>query len=142
MRFNQIQPGTYGLEVGGTTQPAEQEQLNRQRGKFLTKPQNLSLLPNSVTYFLVLLPPSTILAAPPPCGSPSELSPTGYAVLRPTPIAPSRRTVRESYGMSSSCLQGQVRFGGGGFSSLHSGIEFGRSRSGEGSSGGRKKGVV
>jgi hypothetical protein len=31
-------------------------------------------------------------------------------------------------------------FGGG--SSLHSGIEFGRSRTGEGSSGGRKKGVV
>ena len=43
--------------------------------------------------------------------------------------------------MSSSCLPGQVRFGGGG-SSLHSGIEFGRSRTGEGSSGGRKKGVV
>jgi hypothetical protein len=43
--------------------------------------------------------------------------------------------------MSSSCLQGQVLFGGGG-SSLHSGIEFGRSRTGEGSSGGRKKGVV
>ncbi len=34
-----------------------------------------------------------------------------------------------------------LRFGGGG-SSLHSGIEFGRSRTGEGSSGGRKKGVV
>jgi hypothetical protein len=33
---------------------------------------------------------------------------------------------------------------GGGFlgSSLHSGIEFGRSRTGEGSSGGRMKGVV
>jgi len=30
----------------------------------------------------------------------------------------------------------------GGGSSLHSGIEFGRSRTGEGSSGGRKKGVV
>ncbi len=31
----------------------------------------------------------------------------------------------------------------GGFgSSLHSGIEFGRSRTGKGSSGGRKKGVV
>ena len=43
--------------------------------------------------------------------------------------------------MSSSCLQGQVLLGGGG-SSLHSGIEFGRSRTGEGSSGGRKKGVV
>jgi hypothetical protein len=40
---------------------------------------------------------------------------------------------------SSSCLRGQVRFGGGG-SSLHSGIEFGRRRTGEGSSGGRKKG--
>jgi hypothetical protein len=32
--------------------------------------------------------------------------------------------------------------GGGGGSSLHSGIEFGRSRTGEGSSGGRKKDVV
>ena len=31
---------------------------------------------------------------------------------------------------------------GGGGSSLHSGIEFGRSRTGKGSSGGRKKGVV
>ncbi len=31
---------------------------------------------------------------------------------------------------------------GAGVSSLHSGIEFGRSRTGEGSSGGRKKGVV
>jgi hypothetical protein len=31
---------------------------------------------------------------------------------------------------------------GGEGSSLHSGIEFGRSRTGEGSSGGRKKGVV
>jgi hypothetical protein len=30
----------------------------------------------------------------------------------------------------------------GGGSSLHSGIEFGRSRTGKGSSGGRKKGVV
>jgi hypothetical protein len=30
----------------------------------------------------------------------------------------------------------------GGGSSLHSGIEFGESRTGEGSSGGRKKGVV
>jgi hypothetical protein len=30
----------------------------------------------------------------------------------------------------------------GGGSSLHSGIEFGRSRTGEGSSGGRKRGVV
>jgi len=30
----------------------------------------------------------------------------------------------------------------GGVSSLHSGIEFGRSRTGEGSSGGRKRGVV
>ncbi len=30
----------------------------------------------------------------------------------------------------------------GGGSSLHSGIEFSRSRTGEGSSGGRKKGVV
>ena len=39
--------------------------------------------------------------------------------------------------MSSSCLRGQVRFGGCG-SSLHSGIEFGRSRTSEGSSGGRK----
>jgi hypothetical protein len=36
---------------------------------------------------------------------------------------------------------GQVWFRGGG-SSLHSGIEFGRSRNGKGSSGGRKKGVV
>jgi hypothetical protein len=43
--------------------------------------------------------------------------------------------------MSSSCIQGQVRFGAGG-SSLHSGIEFGRSSAGEGSSGGRKRGVV
>jgi hypothetical protein len=41
--------------------------------------------------------------------------------------------------MSSSRLQGQVRFGGGG-SSLHSGIEFGRSRTGEGSSGGKEEG--
>jgi hypothetical protein len=37
--------------------------------------------------------------------------------------------------------RGQVRFGGGG-SSLHSGIEFRRSRTWQGSSGGRKKGVV
>jgi hypothetical protein len=43
--------------------------------------------------------------------------------------------------MSSSCLLGQVRFGGGG-SFLQSGIEFGRSRTGEGSSGGKKRGVV
>jgi hypothetical protein len=43
--------------------------------------------------------------------------------------------------MSSSSLRGQVRFGESG-SSLHSGIEFGRSRTGKGSSGGRKKGVV
>jgi hypothetical protein len=43
--------------------------------------------------------------------------------------------------MSSSCLQGQVRFGGGG-SSLHSGIEFRRSRTSERSLGERKKGVV
>jgi hypothetical protein len=35
----------------------------------------------------------------------------------------------------------QVRFGGRG-SFLHSGIEFGRSRTCEGSSGGRKRGVV
>jgi hypothetical protein len=42
---------------------------------------------------------------------------------------------------SLCCLQGQVLFGGGG-SSLHSGIEFGRSRTCEGSSGGRKRGVV
>ena len=42
---------------------------------------------------------------------------------------------------SSSSLLGQVRSGGWG-SSLHSGIEFGRSRTGEGSSGGRKRGVV
>ena len=41
--------------------------------------------------------------------------------------------------MSSSCLQGQVRFGGGG-SSLHSGIEFGRIRTGEWSSGGEEEG--
>jgi hypothetical protein len=34
------------------------------------------------------------------------------------------------------------RYGLGGGSSLHSGIEFGRSRTGEGSSGGRKRGVV
>jgi hypothetical protein len=33
-------------------------------------------------------------------------------------------------------------FWGGGGASLHSGIEFGESRTGEGSSGGRKKGVV
>jgi len=38
-------------------------------------------------------------------------------------------------------LVGQVRFGGCS-SSLHSGIEFGRSRTGEGSSGGRKRGMV
>jgi hypothetical protein len=37
--------------------------------------------------------------------------------------------------------RGKYGLGGGG-SSLHSGIEFGRSRTGEGSSGGRKKGVV
>ncbi len=42
--------------------------------------------------------------------------------------------------MSSSCLQGQVRFWGG-VSSPHSGIEFGWSRTGEGSSRGRKKGA-
>ena len=35
--------------------------------------------------------------------------------------------------MSSSCLRGQVRFGGCG-SSLPPGVEFGRSRTGEGSS--------
>ena len=34
------------------------------------------------------------------------------------------------------------RYGLGGGSSLHSGIEFGRSRTSEGSSGGRKRGVV
>jgi len=45
--------------------------------------------------------------------------------------------VRQS--MSSSSLRGQVQSGGWG-SSLHSGIEFGRSRTGEGSSGGRKRG--
>ena len=39
--------------------------------------------------------------------------------------------------MSSSSLRGQVRFGGGG-SSLHSGIEFGRSRTGRGLQGGGK----
>jgi len=39
-------------------------------------------------------------------------------------------------------LVGRGRYGfEGGGSSLHSGIEFGRSRTGEGSSGGRKKGV-
>ena len=43
--------------------------------------------------------------------------------------------------LSSSSLRGQVRSGGWG-SSLHSGIEFGRSRTSEGSSGGRKMGVV
>ena len=43
--------------------------------------------------------------------------------------------------MSSSSLRGPVRFGECG-SSLHSGIEFGRSRTSEGSSGGRKRGVV
>ena len=43
--------------------------------------------------------------------------------------------------MSGSCLQGQVRFGGG-VSSHHSGIEVGQSRTCEGSSGGRKRGVV
>jgi hypothetical protein len=43
--------------------------------------------------------------------------------------------------ISSFSLRGQVRFGGCG-SSLHYGIEFGRSRTGEGSSGGRKRGVV
>jgi hypothetical protein len=40
----------------------------------------------------------------------------------------------------SSVGAGTVEGGGG--SSLHSGIEFGRSRTVEGSSGGRKKGVV
>ncbi len=40
--------------------------------------------------------------------------------------------------LSGFCLQGQVLFGGG--SSFHSGIEFGQSRTGEGSSGGRKRG--
>ena len=41
--------------------------------------------------------------------------------------------------MSSSCLQGvRGRYGLGGGSSLDSGIEFGRSRTCEGSSGGRK----
>jgi hypothetical protein len=40
--------------------------------------------------------------------------------------------------MSSSCLQGQVRFGG--VVSLHSGIEFGQRRTGEGSSGGGEEG--
>jgi hypothetical protein len=39
----------------------------------------------------------------------------------------------------SSVGAGTVLLGGG--SSLYSGIEFGRSRTGEGSSGGRKKGV-
>ena len=48
---------------------------------------------------------------------------------------------RQQTAPPQSCLQGKVRFGGGG-SSLHSGIEFGRSRTGEGSSGGRKRGVV
>jgi hypothetical protein len=43
--------------------------------------------------------------------------------------------------MSSSRLKGQVWFGGVG-SSLHAGIEYGQSRTGKGSSGGRKKGVV
>ena len=43
--------------------------------------------------------------------------------------------------MSNCCLQGQVQLGEGG-SSFHSGIEFGRSRTCGGSSGGRKKGVV
>jgi hypothetical protein len=38
-------------------------------------------------------------------------------------------------------FRGRYGLGGGG-SSLHSGIEFGRSRTGEGSSGGRKEGVV
>jgi hypothetical protein len=37
----------------------------------------------------------------------------------------------------------RVRYGlGGGISSLHSGIEFGWSRTSKGSSGGRKKGMV
>jgi hypothetical protein len=47
--------------------------------------------------------------------------------------------------LSSSCLQGQVRFGGGVLLFIlhtHPGIKFGRSRTGEGSSGGRKRGVV
>ena len=43
--------------------------------------------------------------------------------------------------MSNCCLQGQVQLGEGG-SSFHSGIEFGRSGTGKGSSGWRKKGVV
>ena len=42
---------------------------------------------------------------------------------------------------SSSSLLGQVRSGGWG-SSLHSGIEFWRSRTGEGSLGKRRRGVV
>jgi hypothetical protein len=41
--------------------------------------------------------------------------------------------------INSSCLQGQVLFWGGG-SPLHSGIEFGQSRTSEGSSGGRRGG--
>ena len=43
--------------------------------------------------------------------------------------------------MYMSCLLGQVRFGGVVFL-LHSGIEFGRSRPGEGSSRGRKREMV
>jgi hypothetical protein len=49
------------------------------------------------------------------------------------------RTAALVYVQFSSVGAGMV---GGGGSSLHSGIEFGRSRTGEGSSGGRKKGVV
>jgi len=43
--------------------------------------------------------------------------------------------------MCSSCLQGQERFGRG-VSSTHSGIEFGWRRTGEESSGGRKREVA
>jgi hypothetical protein len=56
------------------------------------------------------------------------------------------------YGIRCTALSGvrdkmtrvicRVRGKGDGGSSLHSGMEFGRSRTGEGSSGGRKKGVV
>ena len=43
--------------------------------------------------------------------------------------------------MSNCCLQGQVQLGEGG-SSFHSGIEFGRSRTGSGLRGGEEEGGV
>jgi hypothetical protein len=55
------------------------------------------LLPNSIVFILAPLPPNTISVARPPYGSLSELLPTGYVVLHPTAITPSRRIIHESY---------------------------------------------